>query len=24
LQFDGAITKFGNLAHSDHLPDRFG
>jgi replicative DNA helicase len=24
LQFDGAITKFGNLAHSDHLPERFG
>jgi replicative DNA helicase len=24
LQFEGATTKFGNLAHSDHLPDRFG
>jgi replicative DNA helicase len=24
LQFDGAITKFSNLAASDHLPARFG
>jgi len=24
LQFDGAITKFSNLAASDHLPQRFG
>src|SRR3569833_684904 len=24
LQFDGAITKFSNLAPSDHLPARFG
>jgi len=24
VQFDGAITKFSNLAASDHLPERFG
>jgi replicative DNA helicase len=24
LQFDGSITKFSNLAASDHLPERFG
>ena len=24
LQFDGTITKFSNLAKTDHVPDRIG